>query len=146
MGSEVWSPSIYFSSFYKFENVLVLEFFAPHIPSSFWINHLVVSWSIINFEPPDKYPLLVFAFICYHLQMESACVSIHEALKSVIDYQTHFRLREAQGRSRAEDLNTRVAFWSIGEAIILLVVSISQVVLLRSFFSDKKTTTTRVGS
>ncbi|CAK6950541.1 transmembrane emp24 domain-containing protein 7 [Scomber scombrus] len=54
-------------------------------------------------------------------QMESACVSIHEALKSVIDYQTHFRLREAQGRSRAEDLNTRVAFWSIGEAIILLV-------------------------
>uniref|UniRef100_A0A8C6SWI2 Transmembrane p24 trafficking protein 7 n=1 Tax=Neogobius melanostomus TaxID=47308 RepID=A0A8C6SWI2_9GOBI len=79
-------------------------------------------------------------------QMESACVSIHEALKSVIDYQTHFRLREAQGRSRAEDLNTRVAFWSIGEAVILLVVSISQVVLLRSFFSDKKTTTTRVGS
>uniref|UniRef100_A0A665VPF3 Transmembrane emp24 domain-containing protein 7 n=2 Tax=Echeneis naucrates TaxID=173247 RepID=A0A665VPF3_ECHNA len=79
-------------------------------------------------------------------QMESACVSIHEALKSVIDYQTHFRLREAQGRSRAEDLNTRVAFWSIGEAIILLVVSISQVVLLRSFFSDKKTTTTRVVS
>ncbi|KFO77686.1 Transmembrane emp24 domain-containing protein 7, partial [Cuculus canorus] len=57
-------------------------------------------------------------------QMESACVSIHEALKSVIDYQTHFRLREAQGRSRAEDLNTRVAFWSVGEAIILLVVSI----------------------
>ncbi|KFQ94257.1 Transmembrane emp24 domain-containing protein 7, partial [Nipponia nippon] len=57
-------------------------------------------------------------------QMESACVSIHEALKSVIDYQTHFRLREAQGRSRAEDLNTRVAYWSIGEAIILLVVSI----------------------
>ena len=81
-----------------------------------------------------------------HYQMESACVSIHEALKSVIDYQTHFRLREAQGRSRAEDLNTRVAFWSIGEAFILLVVSISQVVLLRSFFSDKKTTTTRVGS
>lgn len=79
-------------------------------------------------------------------QMESACVSIHEALKSVIDYQTHFRLREAQGRSRAEDLNTRVAYWSIGEALILLVVSIGQVFLLKSFFSDKRTTTTRVGS
>ena len=39
-------------------------------------------------------------------QMQSVCVSIHEALKSVIDYQTHFRLREAQGRSSAEDLNT----------------------------------------
>ncbi|KAK7831380.1 hypothetical protein U0070_024668 [Myodes glareolus] len=79
-------------------------------------------------------------------QMESACVSIHEALKSVIDYQTHFRLREAQGRSRAEDLNTRVAYWSVGEALILLVVSIGQVFLLKSFFSDKRTTTTRVGS
>nr|XP_025871184.1 uncharacterized protein LOC112932456 [Vulpes vulpes] len=78
-------------------------------------------------------------------QMESACVSIHEALKSVIDYQTHFRLREAQGRSRAEDLNTRVAYWSVGEALILLVVSIGQVFLLKSFFSDKRTTTTRVG-
>uniref|UniRef100_A0A663MXL4 Transmembrane p24 trafficking protein 7 n=1 Tax=Athene cunicularia TaxID=194338 RepID=A0A663MXL4_ATHCN len=47
---------------------------------------------------------------------------------------------------RAEDLNTRVAYWSIGEAIILLVVSIGQVFLLKSFFSDKRTTTTRVGS
>ncbi|XP_048449582.1 transmembrane emp24 domain-containing protein 7 [Rhincodon typus] len=79
-------------------------------------------------------------------QMESACVTMHEAMKSVIDYQTHFRLREAQGRSRAEDLNSRVAFWSIGEALILLVVSLGQVVLLRSFFSDKRTTSTRVGS
>uniref|UniRef100_A0A674HQC9 Transmembrane p24 trafficking protein 7 n=1 Tax=Taeniopygia guttata TaxID=59729 RepID=A0A674HQC9_TAEGU len=78
--------------------------------------------------------------------MESACVSIHEALKSVIDYQTHFRLREAPGPQQSRDLNTRVAYWSIGEAIILLVVSIGQVFLLKSFFSDKRTTTTRVGS
>lgn len=98
------------------------------------------------FQPSSKNLKSVLFSNLHHLQIESACVSIHEALKSVIDYQTHFRLREAQGRSRAEDLNTRVAFWSIGEAIILLVVSISQVVLLRSFFSDKKTTTTRVGS
>ncbi|XP_027762167.1 transmembrane emp24 domain-containing protein 7-like isoform X2 [Empidonax traillii] len=84
--------------------------------------------------------------VYFDFQMESACVSIHETLKSVIDYQTHFRLREAQGRSRAEDLNTRVAYWSIGEAMILLVVSIGQVFLLKSFFSDKRTTTTRVAS
>uniref|UniRef100_A0A8C6FSX3 GOLD domain-containing protein n=2 Tax=Moschus TaxID=68410 RepID=A0A8C6FSX3_MOSMO len=30
-------------------------------------------------------------------QMQFVCVSIHEALTSVIDYQTHFQLREAQG-------------------------------------------------
>uniref|UniRef100_A0A8C5PKJ2 Transmembrane emp24 domain-containing protein 7 n=1 Tax=Leptobrachium leishanense TaxID=445787 RepID=A0A8C5PKJ2_9ANUR len=68
-------------------------------------------------------------------QMESACVSIHEALKSVIDYQTHFRLREAQGRSRAEDLNTRVAYWSIGEAIILLVTAQNKTRIIISYES-----------
>uniref|UniRef100_A0AC11CAZ9 Uncharacterized protein n=1 Tax=Ovis aries TaxID=9940 RepID=A0AC11CAZ9_SHEEP len=69
-----------------------------------------------------------------------------EALKSVIDHQTHFRLREAQGRSSAEDLNTRVAYWLVREALILLVVSIAQVLLLKSFFSDKRTRTTCVES
>ncbi|MEJ1281538.1 hypothetical protein NN561_012488 [Cricetulus griseus] len=108
--------------------------------------------SEITFELPDNAKQCFYEDITQgtkctlEFQMESACVSIHEALKSVIDYQTHFRLREAQGRSRAEDLNTRVAYWSVGEALILLVVSIGQVFLLKSFFSDKRTTTTRVGS
>uniref|UniRef100_A0A8C0EKR7 GOLD domain-containing protein n=1 Tax=Bubo bubo TaxID=30461 RepID=A0A8C0EKR7_BUBBB len=104
-------------------------------------THKTVYFDFQVGEDPPLFPNLLI-----NVLMESACVSIHEALKSVIDYQTHFRLREAQGRSRAEDLNTRVAYWSIGEAIILLVVSIGQVFLLKSFFSDKRTTTTRVGS
>lgn len=41
------------------------------------------------------------------LQLESSAQQIHENLNSVIDYQTHHRLREAQGRKRAEDLNER---------------------------------------
>lgn len=70
-------------------------------------------------------------------QMESACVTIHEALKAVIESQTHYRLREAQDRGRAEDLNSRVSFWSVGETVILFVVSIGQVMMLRSFFTEK---------
>lgn len=69
--------------------------------------------------------------------MESACVTIHEALKTVIDSQTHYRLREAQDRARAEDLNSQVSYWSIGETIALFVVSFSQVLLLKSFFTEK---------
>ncbi|XP_030873273.1 transmembrane emp24 domain-containing protein 3 isoform X1 [Leptonychotes weddellii] len=72
-------------------------------------------------------------------QMESACVTIHEALKTVIDSQTHYRLREAQDRARAEDLSTRVSCWSVGEVIALLVVSFSQVLLLKAFFTEKRT-------
>lgn len=71
-------------------------------------------------------------------QMESACLSIHEVLKVVSDSQTWYRLREAQDRMRAEDLHERVSFWSIGETMILFAVSIGQVLMLRSFFSDKK--------
>ncbi|NXG22899.1 TMED3 protein, partial [Grallaria varia] len=71
-------------------------------------------------------------------QMESACVTIHEMLNSVIDSQTHYRLREAQDRSRAEELNGRVSYWSVGETLILFVVSIGQVMLLKSFFTEKR--------
>ncbi|XP_066503900.1 transmembrane emp24 domain-containing protein 3 [Hoplias malabaricus] len=72
-------------------------------------------------------------------QMESACLSIHEILKVVSESQTWYRLREAQDRIRAEDLNERVSYWSIGEAMILFVVSIGQVLMLKSFFNDKRT-------
>lgn len=70
--------------------------------------------------------------------MESACLSIHEILKVVSDSQTWYRLREAQDRIRAEDLNKNVYFWSIGETVILFVVCIGQVLMLKSFFSEKK--------
>uniref|UniRef100_A0A8B9ULH3 GOLD domain-containing protein n=1 Tax=Anas zonorhyncha TaxID=75864 RepID=A0A8B9ULH3_9AVES len=76
--------------------------------------------------------------VCLSPQMESACVTIHEALNAVIDSQTHYRLREAQDRSRAEDLNGRVSYWSVGETLILFVVSIGQVMLLKSFFTEKR--------
>jgi len=71
-------------------------------------------------------------------QMETASVSIHEALKVILDYQTHHRLREAQGRAFAEELNERVQLWSIGESIIVLIIGVGQVMVLRSFFTDKK--------
>ncbi|KAI4586287.1 hypothetical protein MJG53_004074 [Ovis ammon polii x Ovis aries] len=96
-----------------------------------------------NFELPDN------AKQCFHgdiMQGTKGTLQFQEALKSVIDHQTHFRLREAQGRSSAEDLNTRVAYWLVREALILLAVSIAQVLLLKSFFSDKRTRTTCVES
>ncbi|KAF4082942.1 hypothetical protein AMELA_G00134380 [Ameiurus melas] len=73
-------------------------------------------------------------------QMESTCLSIHEILKVVADTQTKYRLREAQDRLRAEDLNERVSYWSIGQSVIICVVSIGQVLMLKSFFKEKKVT------
>lgn len=70
--------------------------------------------------------------------MENSAVNIHEDLKSVLDYQTHHKLREAQGRSFAEDLNDRVFSWSLGQSIIILMIGVGQVLILRSFFTDKR--------
>mgnify|MGYP000172734023 FL=1 len=70
--------------------------------------------------------------------MESTSASLHETLNDVIDYQTHFKLLETQGRAYAEDLNGRVMFWSVSETIIVLLIGIGQVFVLRSFFTEKK--------
>ncbi|XP_076067056.1 transmembrane emp24 domain-containing protein [Oratosquilla oratoria] len=71
-------------------------------------------------------------------QMESSSQKIHEDLNSVIDYQTHHRLREAQGRKRAEDINERVLFWAVGETLGILIITVGQVMVLKNFFTDKR--------
>lgn len=71
-------------------------------------------------------------------QMESSAQDIHKSLNSIIDFQTHHRLRETQGRKRAEDLNERVLWWSILESLAVLVIGFGQVFVLKNFFTDKK--------
>nr|XP_055058965.1 transmembrane emp24 domain-containing protein 3-like [Misgurnus anguillicaudatus] len=94
----------------------------------------------LDFRTGDERPLLPDTSSSTQLtQMESSCMSIHEILRAVSDSQTWYRLQEALDRTRAEDLNVRVFYWSVGEALILFVVSIGQVLMLRSFFNDKKT-------
>lgn len=71
--------------------------------------------------------------------IESKVGHIHRNLESCIDYQTHHRLREATGRARAEDLQERVQIWSLGQFILIIIVAIGTVLLLRSFFTDRRT-------
>ena len=72
-------------------------------------------------------------------QMESNSQMIHENMNKVVDYQTHHRLRESQGRKRAEDLNGRVTIWAVGETLAIVCISVGQVMILKNFFSDRKT-------
>ena len=83
--------------------------------------------------------MLFFILESTVFQMESASEDIHQKMNDLVDIQTHFRLREAQGRAFAEDLHDRVMFWSIGESIIVLIIGLGQVLVLRSFFTEKKT-------
>lgn len=72
------------------------------------------------------------------LQLESSAQDIHNALNTIIDYQTHHRLREAQGRKRAEDLNERVLWWSVLETLAIITIALGQVFVLKNFFTEKK--------
>lgn len=71
-------------------------------------------------------------------QMETSVMGLYQSMKNIIDYQTHHRIRESQGRSFAEDVNERVQYWSVGQTVIILLAGIGQVIILRSFFTDRK--------
>ncbi|XP_013193959.1 transmembrane emp24 domain-containing protein 7 [Amyelois transitella] len=77
-------------------------------------------------------------------QLETSANDIHTALNQIIDHQTHHRLREAQSRKRAEDLNDRVFWWSTGETVAIVCVAIAQVMILKNFFSDRPTLYSRM--
>lgn len=79
---------------------------------------------------------LTLSFNTY-LQMESSAQEVHKNLNSILDYQTHHRLREAQGRKRAEDLNERVLWWSIMETACILFIAVGQTFILKNFFTDR---------
>ncbi|KAL3884632.1 hypothetical protein ACJMK2_024759 [Sinanodonta woodiana] len=100
-------------------------------------SHKVVYF---DFQVGDEQPILknIDAHATAMTMMESTSQNIFESLNNILDLQTYFRNRENQGRAFAEDLNKRVMYWSIGESFVVLVIGIGQVLVLRSFFTEKK--------
>ncbi|KAK3590888.1 hypothetical protein CHS0354_020866 [Potamilus streckersoni] len=100
-------------------------------------SHKVVYF---DFQVGDEEPILknIDAHATAMTMLESTAVSIHEQLNEVLDYQTHHRLRESQGRVFAEDLNERVFYWSLGQTVLILIIGVGQVLVLRSFFTEKR--------
>merc|ERR1719213_1210257 len=91
----------------------------------------------IDFQVGDEDPLPGLEAAQEPLtQMESSAREIHEYLNAVIDYQTHHRLRETQGRHRAEDLNERIMIWSVFVTVAIFSVGFGQVFVLKSFFAE----------
>ncbi|EFN68233.1 Transmembrane emp24 domain-containing protein 7 [Camponotus floridanus] len=88
----------------------------------------------MDFQVGDEMPL---PGLGEHVTMESSAQEVHKNLISILDYQTHHRLREAQGRKRAEELNERVLWWSVMETACILFISVGQVFILKNFFTDR---------
>lgn len=72
-------------------------------------------------------------------QLETSLASIHENMNLVERYQNYHRLREANGRIAVESLNQKVQWWSIGQSVVVIAVGITQIFVLRRFFTLSKT-------
>eukprot|EP01147_Barroeca_monosierra_P003169 gene3169-5912_t len=70
-------------------------------------------------------------------QIEASISAIHTAFRRIVNFQTHLRMRESYHRHTAEFMNERVQWVSGAEAITLVLVSVFQVIYLRSLFSEK---------
>ena len=67
---------------------------------------------------------------CCHL-----FVHLFKGGKSFINFRSY---PSFQGRKRAEDLNERIMIWSIFVTIAIFMVGFGQVLVLKSFFSEKR--------
>ncbi|CAJ0607998.1 unnamed protein product [Cylicocyclus nassatus] len=104
--------------------------------STFSHKIVYMDWQV---GPPDQHNKVPAPANHAMTTIENSAVAIADKLRVVDDYQTHHRLREATGRKRAEQLNERVLLWSLGQTTLIILIGIAQVMLLRSFFSEKRT-------
>lgn len=102
-------------------------------------SHKLVYFEFIVGEE-DPLPNTSHAAATAMTKFEAAAENIHENLNSIFDAQTHYRLSEAKGRKRAEDLNSRVFWWSAVETVAVVLIGAIQVWTLKSFFSGHRAT------
>lgn len=100
-------------------------------------SHKLVYFEFILGEE-EQLPNISHAAATAMTKFEAAAENIHENLNSIFDAQTHYRLSEAKGRKRAEDLNSRVLWWSAFETVAVVVIGAVQVWTLKSFFSGHR--------
>lgn len=93
----------------------------------------------MDFRVGNQMPLVGLGdHVTVMTQMESSVEEVYKHLNNILDYQTHHRLREAQGRKNAEDLNDHVLKWSIVETVTIVTICVLQVYILKTFFTERK--------
>ncbi|XP_052235222.1 transmembrane emp24 domain-containing protein 7-like isoform X2 [Dreissena polymorpha] len=126
----------YDSVTWKAEETGIFKFCFSNEFSTF--THKVVYFDLEVGDDDDKLFKSIDSQATAMTFLETSAHNAHEALAEVLDYQTHHRLRENQGRAFAEDLNQRVQLWSIILTVVIVITGVGQVLVLRSFFTDKK--------
>ena len=68
-------------------------------------------------------------------QVEHSMEQIHSHNSDIMFLQRNYRLDESRGQNVAMDLNARVHWWSLGQALVIICVGFGQVLLLKTLFS-----------
>lgn len=84
---------------------------------------------MIRLDPDSTTPLT---------RVETSIVNIYDGMKVIELYQNHHRIREANGRLVGQALNEKVMMWSVGQALIGVVIGVVQVYTLKWFFAGNK--------
>lgn len=72
------------------------------------------------------------------LDIRRLLANVTEHLNKVEFYQQFFRAREARHRHTLESSNSRVLWWSLFYCVLLIVVGVSQVMVLRRLFRNRR--------
>ncbi|KAM9969594.1 hypothetical protein ACTFIR_001430 [Dictyostelium discoideum] len=70
--------------------------------------------------------------------IERSIMTLSDGVIAVKNEQNYFKMREAAHRNTAESTNSRVLWWSVFEAFVLIALSIWQIYYLRRFFEVKR--------
>lgn len=69
------------------------------------------------------------------MKFQIAAQTIYENLETISEAQTSYRLAEASQRKRAEDLRSRVNWWSASETCAVVLISFIQLWLVKGMFA-----------
>ncbi|KAJ3215371.1 p24 complex component [Dinochytrium kinnereticum] len=73
----------------------------------------------------------------FHTPVNEEIAKLAESIRTLVDETNYLNAREMAHRSTARSTNTRVFWWSVFQALGLVVVCILQVYYIRSFFEVK---------
>ncbi len=68
---------------------------------------------------------------------EMSIAKLSALVEKCAEQQDYLRVREWRARGTAESNNSRVVWWAIVESALLVGVSVTQLVLIRKWFSDQ---------
>ncbi|CAH8615243.1 unnamed protein product [Schistosoma guineensis] len=97
------------------------------------ISHKVVSmmWHNSSSNPPESSSLSGVS-----TQISESLYNLHSTISKAITQQFESRVLLTRSYSNAIFLHYRVLYWSLGQALVIILFGIGQVLVMRSFFTS----------